>query len=135
MLPDGCRDDLVPEAEGLDQHQEDAHPQALGAWDAWDGARRDAADAAGLRLEPADEDAERSADRAQDVRAQDAWYLRETRLVQWERPVGAVELCIRDAVPSAARSYAAQGAAADPPLQAVQADAARVQEAGARLKR
>ncbi len=115
---------MVPEVEAPDQHQEDAHPQAPGAWDAWDGARRDAADAVGLRREPADEGAERLADRALDVRARDAWCLRVHRLALWARPGVAAELCIPDAAQSAEQSCAEQAAAADLPLQAALADAA-----------
>ena len=40
--PDGCPDELVPEAEAPGRHQADARPRAPGAWDASDGVRPDA---------------------------------------------------------------------------------------------
>lgn len=129
--PDGCRDELAPEAEAPDPHREDEHPQAPGAWDAWDGARRGAAGAEDLRREPADEGAEKLAGRAQDVRARDAWSLLAFRLAQWALPGAAAALCIPDAAQSAEQSFAEPVVAADLPLQVAQADAARVPEAGA----
>ncbi len=126
---------MVLEAEAPDQHQEDAHPQAPGAWDASDDARRDAAGAADLRRELADEAAEKLAGRARGVRAQDASSLPELQLARWARPDAAAELCTPDAVPSAEQSCAAQEAVAELPLQGAQADVARLSEAVARLKR
>ena len=46
-----CQDEPVLEAEVPDRHRADAHPPELCAWDASDGVRLDAADAADLRRE------------------------------------------------------------------------------------
>ena len=111
---DGCRDEPVPEAAAPDLHREDAHRQAPAAWDASDGARRDATDAADLHREPSVADVEKLADLALDVRARDAWSLQARRPVQQEPLVWAAELCTPDAVQSAEQSFAEPEAAQMP---------------------
>ena len=71
---DGRRDALCREAEARVLRLADARPQALNAWDAWDGVRRDArADAARREPHPPLADgAGKSAGRARGGREQDA---------------------------------------------------------------
>ena len=114
--PDGCRDELNPEAGGRDRRQSDEARWEPSAWDASDGARRDGgADAARLALlvPLADADAEKSAGREPGVRAQDE-LSPELLLEQWELQDAAAELCTRGADQSAAQSCAEQAAAAAP---------------------
>ena len=111
-LPDERRDELVPEAEAPDQRREDAHLLGLSASDAWDAALPGAMDAADLRREPWDADAEKLADPALDGRARDAWSRRARWFVQRARPAVAAELCTPDAVQSAEQSCAEPEAAA-----------------------
>jgi len=109
----------------------DAHQPEPCAWDAWDGARRDATDAADLRPASSDAGAEKSVDPALDARAQDAWslqvHLQFHLLVRLARLAVAAELCIPDAVQSAEQSCAALGAAAGQPLQVVRPDASQLE--------
>jgi hypothetical protein len=106
--PDDFRDEPAPEAVIPDLRRWDEHPRASGAWGASDGVRRDATeDAVHRRRELVDADAEKLAGPAQDVQARDASQS-ELPPGQLERPVSAAELCIQDAVPSAAQSCAAQ---------------------------
>jgi hypothetical protein len=115
---------LVLEAEAPDRHREDARLQELGAWDASDGVRRDATDAADLRRVLADADAEKLADRAPDVQALDASStLRERWPAPWARRASAAAPCTRGAVRSAEQSCAALEAAAVRQLPVAQAGA------------
>ena len=113
MLRDGRRDEPALEAEAPDPLRADAHRPEPGAWDAWDGARRDAGGAADLRRALADEDAEKLAGRARGVRVQDAWFPRVLQLVLSEQPGAGAELCRPDEALSAARSCAARVVAAE----------------------
>ncbi len=76
-----CQAVSCREAEELGQHQADALPQALAAWDAWVCAPRDgAADAAHLELRPPSaDDAEKLAARERDGQARDAYRRLELR--------------------------------------------------------
>jgi hypothetical protein len=119
------RDEPDPEAEAPDQLPADARLPVQNALDAWDGARRDAADAADLRCqELADVVAEKLAVRARDGRAQDAWFPQAHRSARLEQPDAAAELCTPDAVQSAAQSCA-ELAVAVGPLPQAQLDAAQ----------
>jgi hypothetical protein len=102
----GCRDASLP-AGRPGQLPKDVVRQALAAWDAWDGARRDAK-AGEARRAPADEDVEKSVDPAPVFRARDAPWHWERRcwLARWAEPVWT-EPCTRVAVPSAELSSAA----------------------------
>ena len=114
--PDGCRDELNPEAEGRDRHQSDEVRWEPSAWDAWDGARPDEeADAERLVLLAllADAGAEKSAGRELGGRVQDELFP-ELQREQWARQDAAAELCTRGADRSAERSCAEQAAAAAP---------------------
>jgi len=106
-LPDARLDELVPEADPPGPHQEDVHPPVPCGWDAWDGARPDAEDAADLHREPADAGAEKLAVPARDGQARDAWSRQGPPPAQLARPAWAAELCTPDAVQSAAQSCAA----------------------------
>jgi hypothetical protein len=116
VRPDGCPDEPVPEAGAPDPHQEDAHPRASSAWDAWDAARLDATAAADLHRAPSDAGAEKLAVPGLDARAQDAWSRQALQSVQWVPWVAAAELCTPDAVQSAEQSCVEPVASADPKL-------------------
>ena len=112
--PDGCQDEPVPEAGGLDLHQSDAHPSRPSASDASDGAHPGVAADAALHPFPAvlaDADAGKLAGREPDARAQDAFplALRHARLAQVV-PDAAVALYKQAWDRSAAQSCAAQAA-------------------------
>ena len=108
-LPDVHRDVLVPEVEVLDRLQADGHLRAPAAWDAWDDARPDATDAADLRPEPSDEDAEKLAGRAPGARARDAWSRQEPHpSAPSEQRFLVAAPCTPDADRFAAQSCAAQ---------------------------
>ena len=74
---DGCRDELVPEAEAPDQHQWGAVLSETFAWDASDDVRRDVVAGAAHPLQPhlADADAGKSVGRARDVQGQAALLM------------------------------------------------------------
>jgi hypothetical protein len=114
---------LVPAAEAPDLHPEDAHRLEPYAWDASDGARQDATDAADhLRRAPSGVGAERSAGLALDAQARDAWSQPERRSArcpaQRARLAAAAVLCTQVAARSAEQSCAALAAAADQSRQA-----------------
>ncbi len=98
----------------LGLRQADARPQALTAWDAWDGARRDATADAVRRLVRSDrwqaDDAEKLAGRVRDARERRAsrhrWELRAALEAEFEA-LAALELCTPAADRFAARSCAA----------------------------
>ena len=117
-----------------DPHQEDAHQQAPAAWDASDGARPDATDAADLRRVPSVADVEKLVDRARDVRARDASSPRGRQPGQPEPLAWAAELCTPDAVRSAEQSFAEPEAEPIPHWQEALADAAQLPEAEVRQK-
>jgi hypothetical protein len=106
------RDELVPEAEALVPHREDARQLASSVSDASDAALPDAMDAADLRREPSDAGAEKLADPALDARARDAWFRQERWFVQPAPPAVAAELYTPDGVRSAEQSSAEPEAAA-----------------------
>ena len=134
-LPDEPQAELVPEAEALDQHPEDAHQPEPYAWDAWDVVHPDAADAADHRPASSDAGAGKLAVPAPDAPAQDAWSPRAMKSETWTQraqPDAAAELCTLDAVQSAEQSCGAPEVGADPQLLA---DAAQAPEAGSRQTR
>ncbi len=129
------RDELVLEADPLVQHPADAHRPEPYAWDAWDGVRLDAVDAADLRQASSDADAGKLAVPAPDAPARDAWSPRVSQLAQRKRsaqPDAVAGLCTPDAVPSAEQSCAAPEVAAGPQLPTVLPDAAEPRESQAR---
>jgi len=74
------------------------------------------------------------AGREQDVRARDAWSRQALQLALWARLDAGAELCIPDAVPSAARSCAALEAAAVQQPREGRLDAGVLQESAARRR-
>jgi hypothetical protein len=105
----------------LDLRQADARPQGPTAWDAWDGAHRDATvDALRRPVRPGQrrvDGAERLAGRVRDVRERHAlrrrWELQAALAAELEAPA-APGLCTRVADQFAARSCAARAAAEQP---------------------
>jgi hypothetical protein len=131
-LPDGSLDAPVPAAEAPDLRPADASPSATAASDASDAALRvsipDAADHPAL----ADADVEKLAVPVPDAPVRDATCPEpKPQLVPWAQPAGAAEPCTPVAAPSAARSCAATGAAA----QLARVDAARIPMPAQKLKR
>ncbi len=111
MAPDALQDVHrvpCPEAAGRDRRRSDACPSAIAAWDAWDGARPDAA--ADGPPAPPDADAGRSAVPEPDVPA--------LAVVHWL--LAAVAPYIRDVARSAERSCAASARHAALPLAEAQ---------------
>lgn len=110
-LPDDCRDELAPEAEGLDQLQSaEARWESI-VWDASGGARRGAMALAALQLPPhSADDAGKSAGQGPDAPALDA-HSQSLHFVQQAQP-DAAEPYTQDAARSAERSFAAQAVAA-----------------------
>jgi len=112
---DDYRDEPVREAAVRDRHRADERLRAPNAWDAWAGARRDAAaDVAPQRLqEQRDAGAGKLAGRARDVQGPDASLLpgahRSVR--PEEERAWVAEPCRLDAGRFGARSCAAQEAA------------------------
>ena len=130
-LRDARPDEPVPEAEAPDQLRADALQSELCAWDASDGAHRDAAaDAADLRAARRHRTrtlknglsrhgtSRRGTHRA--ARAPDSRCTCATGATD-----AAAALCKPDAAPSAAQSCAARAVAAAPALQAALLDAAQ----------
>lgn len=128
----GCRDASLP-AGRPGQLPEDVVRQAPAASDAWDGVRPDAK-AGEVHRAPADEDVEKSVDRAPVFRARDAPRHRERRcwLARWAEPVWT-EPCTRVAVPSAELSSAA-GAQLKPLARAERPGGSRLQAPPGRLQ-
>jgi len=108
------RDATVPEAEVRVPLRADERRPATAAWGAWDVVLRDAADAADLRRALAVADVGKLADLAPGDPAPDApCQLPEHRPAPPARLVAA-ELCIPDAVRSAARSSVVREPAVPP---------------------
>jgi hypothetical protein len=97
--------------------QADARPQGPTAWDAWDGAHRDAtvdAQRPGLRLV---DGAEKLAGRVRDVPERHALHRRwehQAALAAELEALAALELCTPVAGQFGARSYAVRAAAEQP---------------------
>jgi len=114
VLQVGCRDEPVPEAAAPDPHQGDENLPAPAAWDASDVARRGAAEDV-LHQRPAQPDAgaEKSADRAQDGRAQDARFRpKERRIAIPAARASVAEPCRPGVAQSAEQSCAVPEAGA-----------------------
>jgi hypothetical protein len=105
--PDGCRDELAPEAAIPVQRQGDDCRLEMSAWDALAGVPRDAwEDVARLQVALPDADAGKWAVRVRGVPARDAQQS-EIPAAR-ARPDAAAELCTLAADRSAARSCAAR---------------------------
>jgi hypothetical protein len=129
VLQDVHRDERALEVEAPDQLRAAAHQPEPSAWDAWDGAHQDAADAPELRPALADAGAEKLAGPAPDGRARDERFRQALRFGRQAQPDAAAELCTQDAAQSAERSCAAQALATEQQPQVAQQNAVRLETA------